>query len=298
MPFGFFMLALTSRHLNHYLQLMRVDRPIGTYLVIWPALWSLWIAAKGIPDPLLIIVFIIGAFLMRSAGCVINDFADRNIDGHIERTKKRPLAAGLVTTKEAIQLFMLLCACAALLLLFTNPLTVLLAFVALLLAALYPFTKRFTHFPQVVLGMAFSCSIPMAFTAQTNTLPSIILPLYAAVVVWVVVYDTFYAMVDRDDDLKVGVKSTAVLFGRYDKLITAFLQTIFIALMIKTGLLLELGRIYFGAIAFTAVLFTHQQLLISQRDKNNCFNAFLNNNYVGLVIFIGLAADYAFYIAI
>ena len=235
---------------------------------------------------------------MRSAGCVINDFADRNIDGHIERTKKRPLAAGLVTTKEAIQLFMLLCACAALLLLFTNSLTVLLAFVALLLAALYPFTKRFTHFPQVVLGMAFSCSIPMAFTAQTNTLPSIILPLYAAVVVWVVVYDTFYAMVDRDDDLKVGVKSTAVLFGRYDKLITAFLQTIFIALMIKTGLLLELGRIYFGAIAFTAVLFTHQQLLISQRDKNNCFNAFLNNNYVGLVIFIGLAADYAFYIAI
>ncbi len=298
MPFGFFMLALTTRHLNHYLQLMRVDRPIGTYLVIWPALWSLWIAAEGLPEPLLIVVFITGAFLMRSAGCVINDFADRNIDGHIERTKKRPLAAGLISATEAIQLFILLCICAAFLLLLTNSLTALLAFAALLLAALYPFTKRFTHFPQIVLGMAFSCSIPMAFAAQTHSLPAIILPLYAAVIIWVVIYDTFYAMVDRDDDLKIGVKSTAVLFGRYDKLITACLQMVFVALMIKVGLLLSLGRIYFGAIVFTGVLFIHQQLLISQREKNNCFNAFLNNNYVGLAIFVGLAADYAFYIAL
>lgn len=292
------MLALTSQNINHYLKLMRTDRPIGTYLVVWPALWSLWIAAEGMPNPLLIIVFIIGAFLMRSAGCVINDFADRNIDGHIERTKKRPLAAGLISATEAMQLFILLCIFAALLLLLTNTLTFLLALAALLLAALYPFTKRFTHFPQIVLGMAFSCSIPMAFAAQTNSLPPIILPLYAAVVVWVVVYDTFYAMIDRDDDLKVGVKSTAVFFGRYDKLITACLQIVFIALMIKIGLLLTLGRIYFGAIVFTSVLFIHQQLLISQRDKNNCFNAFLNNNYVGLIIFIGLVADYAFYIAL
>lgn len=292
------MLALTSQNINHYLKLMRTDRPIGTYLVVWPALWSLWIAAEGMPNPLLIIVFIIGGFLMRSAGCVINDFADRNIDGHIERTKKRPLAAGLISATEAMQLFILLCIFAALLLLLTNTLTFLLALAALLLAALYPFTKRFTHFPQIVLGMAFSCSIPMAFAAQTNSLPPIILPLYAAVVVWVVVYDTFYAMIDRDDDLKVGVKSTAVFFGRYDKLITACLQIVFIALMIKIGLLLTLGRIYFGAIVFTSVLFIHQQLLISQRDKNNCFNAFLNNNYVGLIIFIGLVADYAFYIAL
>ena len=290
------MLALTTQNIRHYLQLMRTDRPIGTYLVAWPALWSLWIAAQGMPDPLLIIIFIAGAFFMRSAGCVINDFADRNIDGHIERTKQRPLAVGLVTPREAIQLFVALCLCAALLLIFTNRLTALLAFGALLLAALYPFTKRFTHFPQVILGMAFSCSIPMAFAAQTHSLPSIILPLYAAVVVWVIVYDTFYAMVDRDDDLNIGVKSTAVLFGRYDKLITALLQIVFLSLMIKTGLLLELGRIYFSALAITAVLFIHQQSLISQREKNNCFTAFLNNNYVGLVIFIGLAADYACYI--
>lgn len=292
------MLVLTRRHIPHYLQLMRVDKPIGSYLVIWPALWSLWIAAKGMPDPLLVIIFIVGAFLMRSAGCVINDYADRNIDGFIERTKQRPLAAGLITPKEAIQLFILLCAAAALLLIFTNRLTVLLAFAALLLAALYPFTKRFTHLPQVVLGMAFSCSIPMAFAAQTNTLPAIILPLYSAVIVWVVAYDTFYAMVDRDDDLIAGVKSTAILFGRYDRLITSFLQCIFIALMIKIGLLLEIGRIYYGAICLTALLFIYQQSLISLRDKNKYFKAFLNNNYVGLVIFIGFAADYAFYISL
>jgi len=292
------MLALTRRNISHYLQLMRIDKPIGSYLVIWPALWSLWIAAKGVPDPLLIIVFIMGAFLMRSAGCVINDYADRNIDGSIERTKQRPLAAGLVTPKESIQLFILLCVTAALLLVFTNRLTVLLAFVALLLAVLYPFTKRFTHLPQVVLGMAFSCSIPMAFAAQTNTLPAIILPLYSAVIVWVIVYDTFYAMVDRDDDLIVGVKSTAVLFGRYDRLVTALLQLIFIALMIKIGLLLELGRIYYGAICMSAILFAYQQLLISHRDKNKYFIAFLNNNYVGLVIFLGLVADFAFHITL
>jgi 4-hydroxybenzoate polyprenyltransferase len=277
---------------------MRVDKPIGSYLVIWPALWSLWIAAKGMPDPLLIIVFIMGAFLMRSAGCVINDFADRNIDTLIERTKQRPLALGLVTPKEAIQLFILLCTAAAFLLVFTNRLTVLLAFVALLLAALYPFTKRFTHLPQVVLGMAFSCSIPMAFAAQTNSLPAIILPLYSAVMVWVIVYDTFYAMVDRDDDLIAGVKSTAILFGRYDRQITALLQFIFIALMIKIGLLLELGRIYYGAICMSAILFVYQQLLISHRDKNKYFIAFLNNNYVGLVIFLGLVADFAFHISL
>ena len=292
------MLALTRRNISHYLQLMRVDKPIGSYLVIWPALWSLWIAAKGMPDPLLIIVFIMGAFLMRSAGCVINDFADRNIDALIERTKQRPLALGLVTPKEAIQLFILLCVAAATLLLFTNRLTALIAFVALLLAALYPFTKRFTHLPQVVLGMAFSCSIPMAFAAQTNTLPAIILPLYSAVMIWVIVYDTFYAMVDRDDDLIAGVKSTAILFGRYDRQITALLQFIFIALMIKIGLLLELGRIYYGAICMSAILFVYQQLLISHRDKNKYFIAFLNNNYVGLVIFLGLVADFAFHISL
>ena len=233
----------------------------------------------------------LGAFLMRSAGCVINDFADRNIDGHVERTQHRPLATGSVSPKETLQLFIVLCICAALLLVFTNRLTALLAFGAVMLAALYPFTKRFTHFPQVVLGMAFSWAIPMAFAAQSNTLPVIIIPLYIAVVLWVVAYDTCYAMVDRDDDIKIGVKSTAVLFGRYDKLIIALLQAAFILLLIYIGLVLPMGLAYFIAVGIATGLCTYQQLIIRQREKSQCFAAFLNNNYVGAVIFIGIAID-------
>lgn len=285
------MLALTPNHIAQYKQLMRVDRPIGTYLVAWPALWALWLAADGMPALHLIIVFVLGAFLMRSAGCVINDFADRNIDGHVERTQHRPLATGSVSPKEALQLFIVLCICAALLLVFTNRLTALLAFGAVMLAALYPFTKRFTHFPQVVLGMAFSWAIPMAFAAQSNTLPVIIIPLYIAVVLWVVAYDTCYAMVDRDDDIKIGVKSTAVLFGRYDKLIIALLQAAFILLLIYIGLVLPMGLAYFIAVGIATGLCTYQQLIIRQREKSQCFAAFLNNNYVGAVIFIGIAID-------
>ena len=285
------MLALTPNHIAQYKQLMRVDRPIGTYLVAWPALWALWLAADGMPALDLIIVFVLGAFLMRSAGCVINDFADRNIDGHVERTQHRPLATGSVSPKEALQLFIVLCICAALLLVFTNRLTALLAFGAVMLAALYPFTKRFTHFPQVVLGMAFSWAIPMAFAAQSNTLPVIIIPLYIAVVLWVVAYDTCYAMVDRDDDIKIGVKSTAVLFGRYDKLIIALLQAAFILLLIYIGLVLPMGLAYFIAVGIATGLCTYQQLIIRQREKSQCFAAFLNNNYVGAVIFIGIAID-------
>ncbi len=285
------MLALTPNHIAQYKQLMRVDRPIGTYLVAWPALWALWLAAGGMPALHLIIVFVLGAFLMRSAGCVINDFADRNIDGHVERTQHRPLATGSVSPKETLQLFIVLCICAALLLVFTNRLTALLAFGAVMLAALYPFTKRFTHFPQVVLGMAFSWAIPMAFAAQSNTLPVIIIPLYIAVVLWVVAYDTCYAMVDRDDDIKIGVKSTAVLFGRYDKLIIALLQAAFILLLIYIGLVLPMGLAYFIAVGIATGLCTYQQLIIRQREKSQCFAAFLNNNYVGAVIFIGIAID-------
>lgn len=285
------MLALTPNHIAQYKQLMRVDRPIGTYLVAWPALWALWLAAGGMPALHLIIVFVLGAFLMRSAGCVINDFADRNIDGHVERTQHRPLATGSVSPKETLQLFIVLCICAALLLVFTNRLTALLAFGAVMLAALYPFTKRFTHFPQVILGMAFSWAIPMAFAAQSNTLPVIIIPLYIAVVLWVVAYDTCYAMVDRDDDIKIGVKSTAVLFGRYDKLIIALLQAAFILLLIYIGLVLPMGLAYFIAVGIATGLCTYQQLIIRQREKSQCFAAFLNNNYVGAVIFIGIAID-------
>jgi 4-hydroxybenzoate polyprenyltransferase len=287
------MLALNPRNIKHYAGLMRVDKPIGSYLVAWPALWSLWIAAKGVPDYLLIVVFVLGAFLMRSAGCVINDFADRDIYAHIERTKQLPLATGVVTAAEAIQLFVLLCLSAACLLFFTNQLTVLLSFGAVMLAALYPFTKRFTQLPQVVLGMAFSFAIPMAFAAQTNELPFIVLPLYIAVVIWVVAYDTFYAMVDREDDLKIGVKSTAILFGRFDKLITGLLQSAFVIFMLVIGDVLMLGRMYFAGFFLVIGLFIYQQWLIKDREKYKFFSAFLNNNYVGLLIFIALVADYA-----
>lgn len=287
------MLALTSKNLNHYFALMRIDRPIGTYLVMWPALWSLWLAAKGVPDIHLLLVFISGAFLMRSAGCVINDFADRHIDGHVQRTQHRPLATAVITSKEALQLFILLCLSAAVLLLFTNALTASYAVLAFLLATLYPFTKRFTQLPQVILGMAFSCSIPMAFAAQTNNVPLVALALYFAVISWVVAYDTFYAMVDREDDIKINVKSTAILFGRYDRIITALLQLIFLALLILIGHQQALGTIYFSSLLIISGLFLYQQYLIKDRSPAACFKAFLNNNFVGMAVFIGIAADLA-----
>ena len=287
------MLALTSKNLNHYFALMRIDRPIGTYLVMWPALWSLWLAAKGVPDIHLLLVFISGAFLMRSAGCVINDFADRHIDGNVQRTQHRPLATAVITSKEALQLFILLCLSAAVLLLFTNALTASYAVLAFLLATLYPFTKRFTQLPQVILGMAFSCSIPMAFAAQTNNVPLVALALYFAVISWVVAYDTFYAMVDRKDDIKINVKSTAILFGRYDRIITALLQLIFLALLILIGHQQALGTIYFSSLLIISGLFLYQQYLIKDRSPAACFKAFLNNNFVGMAVFIGIAADLA-----
>ena len=272
---------------------MRIDRPIGTYLVMWPALWSLWLAAKGVPDIHLLLVFISGAFLMRSAGCVINDFADRHIDGHVQRTQHRPFATAVITSKEALQLFILLCLSAAVLLLFTNALTASYAVLAFLLATLYPFTKRFTQLPQVILGMAFSCSIPMAFAAQTNNVPLVALALYFAVISWVVAYDTFYAMVDREDDIKINVKSTAILFGRYDRIITALLQLIFLALLILIGHQQALGTIYFSSLLIISGLFLYQQYLIKDRSPAACFKAFLNNNFVGMAVFIGIAADLA-----
>ena len=287
------MFALTSKNLNHYFALMRIDRPIGTYLVMWPALWSLWLAAKGMPDIRLLMVFISGAFLMRSAGCVINDFADQHIDGHVQRTQHRPLATADITSKEALQLFVLLCLSAAALLLFTNALTASYAVLAFLLATLYPFTKRFTQLPQVILGMAFSCSIPMAFAAQTNNVPLVALALYFAVISWVVAYDTFYAMVDRKDDIKINVKSTAIFFGRYDRIITALLQLFFLALLILIGHQQALGTIYFSSLLIISGLFLYQQYLIKDRSPAACFKAFLNNNFVGMAVFIGIAADLA-----
>ena len=277
--------------LSLYKQLMRTDKPIGTLLLLWPTLWGLLLASGGNPSIKNLIIFCFGCWLMRSAGCVINDFADRKIDGGVKRTQGRPLVTGAVLSKEALALFAALCIAAFILVLQTNTLTIMLSVAAVALAATYPFMKRYTHLPQVVLGAAFSWSIPMAFSAETNSLPAALWLLYAANVVWTVAYDTFYAMVDRDDDVKIGVKSTAILFGRYDRLITAVLQIIVIALLIASGMVFELGAIYYTSLAVVSALFVYQQILIKNRDGEQCFNAFLHNNYVGMVICIGIALD-------
>lgn len=286
------MLLLSWQRRDIYLRLMRVDRPIGTLLVVWPTLWALWLAADGLPPIKLIVVFMAGAFLMRSAGCVINDFADRDLDPLVSRTYKRPLAAREISTREAIQLFLLLSLLAVSLLLLTNHLTMLLAPVAMILASLYPFMKRYTHLPQFFLGMAFSWAVPMAFAAVSNMLTLETWLLLTAVVVWVLAYDTFYAMVDRSDDIEAGIKSTAILFGRADRLITTLLQIIFLGLMVHLGLTAQLGLFYFSSLAIVAVLFIYQQWLLSSRQLENYFTAFTNNNYVGMAVFVGLVLDY------
>ncbi len=278
----------------HYWQLMRFDRPIGTLLLLWPTLWGLWLAAEGIPRLDLVLIFTLGVILMRAAGCVINDFADRKVDGHVQRTKDRPLAAGRVQPREALMLFAVLVLLAFGLVLFTNRLTVMLSLGALALAACYPFVKRYTHLPQVVLGAAFSWSIPMAFAAQTGEVHPHSWLIYTAVVVWTVVYDTFYAMVDRDDDLKVGIKSTAILFAEQDRAITASLQVIVLITLLMMGQRFELGASYNASLLAVAGLFIYQQYLIRERDKAACFKAFLNNNWVGFAVFVGIVADYSF----
>lgn len=278
--------------LPDFLRLMRVDKPIGTLLLLWPTLWALWFAAGGVPDTKNLLIFIPGVILMRAAGCVINDFADRKVDGHVERTQNRPLPSGTVTAKEALLLFTLLCLAAFGLVLLTNPFTIKLAFVGVALATCYPFMKRYTHLPQLVLGAAFAWSIPMAFAAQTNQLPTELWALYAAVILWTVAYDTFYAMVDRDDDLKIGIKSTAILFGDMDIPITATLQILVLIALAMTGMNFDRGLWFFLSLLVAGLLFLYQQFLIRHRDRDKCFKAFLNNHYVGTVIFIGLAVDY------
>lgn len=285
------MLKLKER-LPDYLKLMRADRPIGSLLLLWPTLWALWLAADGLPSIKLLVIFVLGVFLMRSAGCVINDYADRNVDGHVRRTAHRPLPAGKVSSREAIGLFAVLSLLAFVLVLFTNELTIKLSFIAVALAFCYPFMKRFTHLPQVVLGAAFTWGVPMAFAAQTGNLPADLWTLYVAGVLWAVAYDTFYAMVDREDDIKIGVKSTAILFGDMDIAITFTLQLMVIIALIMTGVNFDRGLFYFAGIAIAAALFVHQQYLIRNRDPDLCFKAFLHNNRVGAVIFVGLLLDY------
>ena len=278
--------------LKQYWLLSRFDRPIGILILLWPALWALWVASDGRPDLGVLTVICLGVVLMRAAGCVINDYADREFDPHVARTKQRPIAAGKVKPKEALWIFVVLCLCAFGLVLTLNIFTILLSFIAAFLAASYPFMKRYTQLPQAYLGIAFGWAIPMSFSAQTNYIPLVAWVMYLAVVLWALVYDTMYAMVDKEDDLKIGVKSTAILFGSYDRYIMGFLQLIIIGLLIIVGQMKHLSWPYYGGILVATGLFFYQQKLIYYRDKIQCFKAFLNNNWFGMVVFIGLLVDY------
>ena len=270
-------------------QLARFDRPIGSLLLLWPTLWALFLAGDGFPKLDVLVVFVLGVVFMRAAGCVINDFADRNVDGHVKRTANRPMPSGKVSEREALGLFILLVLVSFLLVLTMNNLTIMLSVVAVILAAAYPFMKRYTHLPQLVLGAAFGWSIPMAYAAQSGALPTVAWLLFAANILWTIAYDTLYAMVDRDDDLKVGIKSTAILFGRFDKLIVGLLQLATIMLLIAIGGILQLNQGYYWTLLLASALFVYQQMLIQGRQREQCFKAFLNNNYVGMVIFIGIS---------
>jgi 4-hydroxybenzoate polyprenyltransferase len=267
-----------------YWQLMRMDKPIGSLLLLWPTLWALFLAAEGVPSFDVLIVFVIGVLFMRSAGCVINDFADREIDGHVKRTEHRPLPSGKVKPIEAVMLFLVLAISSFLLVLTMNSLTIKLSFVGIALAFIYPFMKRYTHLPQLFLALAFSWAIPMAWAAQTNELPSQVWLLFVINALWTIAYDTQYAMVDKDDDLKIGVKSTAILFGRFDKIIIGLFQLLTLVLFIVLGYWLELATVFYWGVLISAGLFVYQQNLIKLREREDCFKAFLNNNNVGLVM--------------
>ena len=287
----------TTNKWHDYALLMRLDRPIGILLLLWPTLWGLWVAGEGKPDLLVFVVFVAGVVLMRSAGCVINDYADRDFDPQVARTRERPIAAGRVSPKEALVLFVVLCLVAFGLVLLMNRLTILLSFAGAFLAASYPFMKRFTHLPQVYLGMAFGWSIPMAFAAQTGAshisdIPTVAWVLFAANMFWSVAYDTAYAMVDLEDDLKVGVKSTAILFGQYDRTMILFAHAIALSLLTAAGMLLKLSLWYYAGLVIAAAFAAYQQVLIRHRQPKQCFQAFLNNNWFGLSIFVGLLLNY------
>jgi 4-hydroxybenzoate polyprenyltransferase len=284
--------AYLSNRLYQYALLMRLHRPIGIYLLLWPTLWAVWLAGNGQPSVFITFIFIAGVVLMRSAGCVINDYADRDFDPHVQRTRDRPLATRRVSTKEALGLFIILCLLAFGLVLQLNDLTIRLSAIALLLAAMYPFTKRYTYLPQFFLGAAYSWSIPMAFAAQLNEIPNIAWWLFTANLFWTVAYDTMYAMVDKSDDLKIGVKSTAILFGNADKLIIALLQLAVFILLIMIGIQENLGHIYFLGLATATLFVFYQHWLIRHREPKHCFQAFLNNHWLGATIFIGIVADY------
>jgi len=279
---------LWQHRILQYGLLMRVDKPIGTLLLLWPTMWALWLASDSFPSPHLIVIFVCGVFLMRSAGCVINDYADRDIDNKVSRTRNRPLTVRKVTENEALMLFMSLALVAFALVLLLNKLSVILSFVALTIAIIYPYMKRVTYFPQVVLGMAFSMAIPMAFAAVQNEIPLTAWLLYITNLLWVLAYDTLYGMVDKKDDLKIGLKSTAIFFGEADLHITAFIQGLFIFGMVLVGAKFELNLYYYASLAIATSLIIGQLYSCRKKEPRKCFAAFLNNNWVGLVIFVGI----------
>jgi 4-hydroxybenzoate polyprenyltransferase len=280
--------------LREYARLMRLDRPIGIWLLLWPVLWALWVSADGHPDERLFVIFVIGTFVMRSAGCVMNDFADREFDPHVRRTADRPLAKQSVSTAEALGLFAVLALIALALVIPLNRPTQVLALIGGVLAVTYPFLKRFFSLPQAYLGAAFGWSVPMAFAAQSGAVPPIAWVMFLSVVCWTTAYDTMYAMVDREDDLVIGIRSSAILFGRADRLIIGALQTGALFGLALVGLMAALGRWYWAGLAVAAALAIRQQVLIRARDPDRCFSAFLNNNLFGLVVFAGILLHYLF----
>lgn len=291
-----FLLALNRVHPRtwDFVQLMRLEKPIGIYLLLWPTLWALWVASKGMPDLKWLLIFVLGTLFMRAAGCVINDYADRHFDGHVARTRGRPLADGRVTPREALILFAVLVALSFVLVLFTNLTTILLSFGGLALAACYPFMKRYTYYPQVVLGAAFSWGMPMAFSAVTGELPP---PeawlLYIANLLWTVAYDTYYAMTDREDDLKIGIKSTAILFGEADRLIILTLQGLALLCLAMAGARFSLGIWFLLGLLGAAACFAWEFWSTREREPQACFAAFLHNHWAGLAILLGIVVDYA-----
>lgn len=280
--------------LRQYALLIRLDRPIGTLLLLWPTLWALWIAGAGRPDPYVFVVFVVGVFLMRSAGCAINDYADREIDPHVERTRERPLACGRIRPAEAVAIFVVLALLAFALVLTLNALTVRLAFAGVALAFIYPFMKRFTSLPQYVLGAAFAWAVPMAFAAQTGSLGPVAWLLFATVLLWTAAFDTIYAMVDRDDDERIGVRSTAILFGHRERLVIGAMQLLALAGLVSVGVSAGLGAWYYAGVAAAAMSAAYQQWLITGRERDRCFRAFLNNNTFGAAVFAGILLHYTF----
>ena len=281
--------------LSNYAQLMRLDKPIGTWLLLWPTLWALWLAGEGHPDGGIFIVFMLGVFVMRSAGCVLNDFADRKIDPYVERTRSRPIASGAVVPMEALTLFVALALIAiGLAMMLEQPLARRLAVIAAALTVVYPFIKRFISIPQLVLGMAFGWAVPMAFAAQTGQTPQLAWLVFGTTLVWAIIYDTFYAMADREDDLRIGVKSTAILFGDADLFVTGGLQILMLLALILIGDMAELGGWYYTAVLVAGVLMAYHQWLARDRLSANCFEAFLHNHYIGMIVFIGIVLHYTF----